>query len=129
MGMNRVSNSNNNTYDLAKMKTANAKAAAGAAGAVAGAAAGAAAGVKGGAKASKNEDILKLSAVAGQASDAPQVNLDSSQALPKVAHTAALISAAALLPPGLREASVIALMSEKLVDKMFEQFQQTKKAE
>ena len=127
MGMNRVSNSNNN-FDLAKMNSSKTKAAAKVGAAAGAAAAGAAAGVKGGAKASKNEDILKLSAVAGQAGDAPQVNLDSAQPLPKVAHTAALISAATLLPPGLREATVIALMSEKLVEKMFDQFPQPKKA-
>lgn len=119
--MGRINANNSNQYDIKKFGAVKGAAKAGAAAGAA--AAGKAAGAGEAGKASKNEDVLKLSAVAGQAGEAPQVSLDANEPLPKVAHTAALLGAAQLLPPGIREVSTLALLAKAVADKMYEQFE------
>jgi len=108
---------NNNRFDISSAKKAGSAASAGKAGAAA--AAGAAGGVASAGASSKNEDVLKLSAVAGQAGEAPQVSLGAPGPLAKTMHTDALAKAGKQLSPETRSEEAIKLMANDLVERMF----------
>ncbi|HEY9843271.1 MAG: hypothetical protein ACAI44_22700 [Candidatus Sericytochromatia bacterium] len=116
MSIRGLGNSNNR-FDISSAKKAGSSASAGKAGGAA--AAGAAAGVAAAGASSKNEDVLRLSAVAGQAGDAPQVNLSAAGPLAKTVHTDALAKASKQLSPEARSEAAIKLIADNLVERMF----------
>lgn len=113
----------NNRFDMPSLGKA-AGAAKGAKAAGAGAAAGAAgaAGAAAAKGADKNTDVLKLSAIAGQAGDAPQISLGdaSPSPIPKSQHADALLRASAQLSPEKRADEALKLMAMDLVEHMFQ---------
>lgn len=117
MSINRLP-SNNNRFDVSKLGKASAGARAGKA-AAAGAAAGAAK-ASGANQAGKSEDVLKLSSVAGQAGEAPQISLSGNAPIPKSEHADALLKASGKLSPETRADEALKLMAMDLVDHMFQ---------
>lgn len=111
---------NNNRFDISSAK----KTGAAAKGAQAAGAAGAAAGVAKAGAASKNEDVLKLSAVAGQAGEAPQISLGSAGPLPKTMHTDALAKASKVMTPEARQDK----SCEYIADRLYAEFEKMFKA-
>jgi len=115
MSINRL---NNNRFDMPKLgKAAGAAKTAGATAAAGAAKAAKAASTKG---AAKNEDVLKLSAVAGQAGEAPQISLSDANPIPKSEHADALLRASAQLSPEKRADDALKLMAMDLVEHMFQ---------